>query len=151
LNHSMEISYARAAEYDGVFYPGGHGPMWDLATDKVSANLIGEFAMQGKCIGAVCHAPAAFLQVQLQGVAFLSGKKLTGFSNAEEELLGLTNEMPFLLEDALSDAGANYVCGKPFEPFVVADGMLVTGQNAASSIAAASEFIKRLRSKTGGF
>lgn len=147
LRHTMEISFARADEYDGVFYPGGHGPMWDLATDRLSASLISEFASQGKPVGAVCHAPAALLPVVVNGVKLIEGRRVTSFSNNEEDILGLTAEMPFLLENMLRDGGAIYSKGSPFEPYAVEDGLVITGQNPASSGLAAALFTRRCASQ----
>ncbi|MBP1881836.1 type 1 glutamine amidotransferase domain-containing protein [Sinorhizobium mexicanum] len=147
LNHTMEISHARAEEFHGVFYAGGHGPMWDLATDRSSSYLLSAFAEQGKCIGAVCHAPAALLQVSVNGISFLEGRTVTAFSNEEEEALGLVDEMPFLLEDVLKASGAVYRKGRAFEPFVAVDRRLVTGQNPASSKPAALAFLDDIRKR----
>ncbi|MCA1443229.1 type 1 glutamine amidotransferase domain-containing protein [Ensifer sp. IC4062] len=145
LSHTMEISHARADDFHGVFYPGGHGPMWDLAHDRLSSDLLSAFAEQGKCIGAVCHAPAALLQVRFQGKSFIEGRTVTAFSNEEEEALGLVEEMPFVLEDVLKDAGAVYRKGRAFGPFVAVDRKLVSGQNPASSEPAALAFIDDVR------
>jgi len=125
----------RADEFDAVFVPGGHGPMFDLAVAKVSQQVLAEFADKGKVLAAVCHGPAAFVNVTLAGGEhLLKGKEVTGFSNAEEEIMGLTQVVPFLLEDKLKEAGAKYVkAEEPWGVKVVVDGKLITGQNPASS------------------
>ncbi|MEL7213087.1 MAG: type 1 glutamine amidotransferase domain-containing protein [Pseudomonadota bacterium] len=134
LNNTNKLADVEPDDFDAVFLPGGHGPMFDLATDEDSQRVIQGFQIGGRPIGAVCHAPAALLQAQdMDGRAMLAGRKVTGFSNAEEEAVGLTDAVPFLLEDALKQVGATYEKGENFEPHVVTDGLLVTGQNPGSS------------------
>lgn len=131
--------------YDAVFYPGGHGPMWDLANDADSIALIERTIAAGTPLGAVCHAPAIFRDtLGADGNPLVAGRKLTGFSNEEEEAVGLTDVVPFLLEDMLKDKGANYASQKQFTEHVITDGTLVTGQNPGSSEAAAQALLKLL-------
>ncbi|WP_224823899.1 type 1 glutamine amidotransferase domain-containing protein [Cognatishimia sp. MH4019] len=143
LSNTVKLSEIQPDEYHAVFLPGGHGPMFDLARDEESKRVIQAFQIGGRPIGAVCHAPAALLQAQdMDGRAMLSGSKVTGFSNAEEEAVGLTDAVPFLLEDALKQVGGTYEKGENFEPYVVTDRMLVTGQNPASSAPTAKALLE---------
>ncbi|KAI0849482.1 class I glutamine amidotransferase-like protein [Daldinia vernicosa] len=127
----------RSEEFDALFYPGGYGPMFDLATNTDSIALIKEFVAAGKPVAAVCHGPIAFTGVKLpDGKPLLAGKKATGFSNAEEESIGLLEHLPFTLENKMKEVGAEYKSTeKVFEPFVVVEdgGKLITGQNPGSS------------------
>lgn len=124
----------RSGEFDALFYPGGHGPMFDLATDKESIQLIQEFYNAGKPVAAVCHGPVVFANVTLpDGTPLVKGKTVTGFTNVEEDQSQLTSAMPFLLEDALVKAGANFVKADPWAEKVVTDGKLISGQNPASA------------------
>ncbi|KAG9252201.1 ThiJ/PfpI family protein [Emericellopsis atlantica] len=125
----------RANEFDALFYPGGHGPMFDLATSEDSIKLIQEFWAAGKPVSAVCHGPIVFANVKnADGTAFVKGKTVTGFTNTEEEQAGLTDAMPFLLETELKKNGANFVLAdQPWGEKVVTDGKLITGQNPASA------------------
>jgi putative intracellular protease/amidase len=136
----------KADEFDAIFFPGGHGPMFDLAGDATSQKLIAEFAEKGKVVSAVCHGPAALVNVKLSnGKHLLEGKKVTGFTNVEEEQVGLTKVVPFLLEDALKQAGATVEkAAEPWGEKVVVDGKLVTGQNPASSKAVGEAIVKAL-------
>lgn len=127
--------------YDAVFFPGGHGPLWDLAEDADSIRLIEGFAQNNLPIGAVCHAPAIFKNTQHDGKALVAGKKVTGFTNSEEDAVGLTDVVPFLVEDMLKSNGAAFVRGDDWASFVVTDGNLVTGQNPASSEEAAKKLL----------
>ncbi|KEY67866.1 hypothetical protein S7711_05004 [Stachybotrys chartarum IBT 7711] len=124
----------RAGEFDAVLYPGGHGPLFDLATDDASARLIAEFWDAGKIVGAICHGPAVFRAVKVQGgQPLVKGKTITGFTDEEEELVGLTDAVPFLLEKELKAQGATFEkADKPWGSKVVVDGKLITGQNPAS-------------------
>lgn len=136
----------KAEDYDAVFYPGGHGPMWDLAEDKTSIALIEAFAKADKPVGAVCHAPAALRHVKGPNGEFLvKGRKVTGFSNTEEEGVGLTDVVPFLLEDVLKQNGGDYSRGADWASYVLTDGKLVTGQNPASSEGAAEALLALLK------
>ena len=140
------LSEVKAEDYDAVFYPGGHGPMWDLAEDRTSIALIEAFAKAGKPVGAVCHAPAALRHVKGPDGEFLvKGRKVTGFSNTEEEGVGLTDVVPFLLEDELKKNGGDYSRGVDWAPHVLTDGKLVTGQNPASSEGAAEALLALLK------
>lgn len=133
--------------FDALFYPGGHGPLWDLTNDRHSIGLIEAMAAAGKPVGAVCHAPAALLNAKgRDGRPWIQGKKVTGFSNAEEEAVQLTKVVPFLLQDVLLERGARYLGGAAWQPHVVTDGRLVTGQNPASSGPAAAALIALIRS-----
>ncbi|MEH6521041.1 type 1 glutamine amidotransferase domain-containing protein [Sulfitobacter sp.] len=127
--------------YDAVFFPGGHGPLWDLAEDADSIRLIEGFAQNDLPIGAVCHAPAIFKHPKHDGKALVAGKKVTGFTNSEENAVGLTDVVPFLVEDMLKSNGGEFVRGDDWASFVVTDGKLVTGQNPASSEEAAKKLL----------
>lgn len=135
----------RASEFDALFYPGGHGPMFDLAGDKESIQLIQEFWAAGKYVSAVCHGPIVFKDVQVDGQHLVKGKKVTGFTNQEEEMVKLTEAMPFLLETVLKEAGANFQkADEPWGEKVVVDGKLITGQNPASGKAVGEALVKAL-------
>lgn len=131
--------------FDAIFYPGGHGPLWDLANDAHSISLIETFAANDRPIGAVCHAPGVFKHTNgKDGKRLVSGKTVTGFTNTEEEGVGLTEIVPFLVEDMLRANGGAYEKGDDWASFVVTDGNLVTGQNPASSEAAAKSLLALL-------
>ncbi|MCK7596963.1 type 1 glutamine amidotransferase domain-containing protein [Microbulbifer sp. CAU 1566] len=124
--------------FDAVFYPGGHGPLWDLAEDQRSIAIIQGFYRANKPVGAVCHAPAVFRHtVDERGEPLVSGKRVTGFSNSEEDGVGLTDVVPFLVEDMLKERGAEYSKGDDWQSHICTDGLLITGQNPASSEATA--------------
>lgn len=145
LAHTTKLSNISADGFDAIFYPGGHGPLWDLAEDSDSRTLIETFATSDRPIGAVCHAPAVFRHTQsADGKPLVSGKTVTGFTNTEEEGVGLTDVVPFLVEDMLKSNGGNYKKGDDWASFVVADGKLVTGQNPASSAEAAKKLLALL-------
>ncbi len=147
MAHTKKLSEVNAADFDAVFYPGGHGPMWDLYKDENSLNLIQNFWSAGKPVGAVCHAPSALLNAKDESGDFLvKGKKVTGFTNTEEEAVQLTDVVPYLLEDELKARGGEYSKGADWASYVVTDGMLITGQNPASSEEAAKVILKLLRS-----
>ncbi len=136
--HSFRLSEINYEDFDAVFYPGGHGPLWDLATDKTSIQLIGNFYNHQKPVALVCHAPAALINVKAEnGQPLIKGKHLTGFSNTEEEAMKLTEVVPFLLEDEIKNKGGHYSKGADWTSYVKQDGLLVTGQNPASSEAVA--------------
>src|SRR5664280_1841832 len=139
---------AQAAPFDAVFYPGGHGPMWDMPDNATSIALIEAFVAADKPVAAVCHAPIALKNVRTtDGELLVKGKDVTGFSNSEEAAVGLTAVVPELLEDVLKADGGNYRKGdEDFAPYVVVDGKLVTGQNPASSTPAATKLLGLLRS-----
>jgi putative intracellular protease/amidase len=145
LIHTVKLASLSPSDYDAVFYPGGHGPLWDLAEDRASISLIEKAFAANKPVGAVCHAPGALRYVRAPNSALLvSGKKVTGFSNSEEEAVGLTKLVPFLVEDMLRNNGGVYSKSDNFQPHVAVDGNLVTGQNPASSASAASEVLRLL-------
>lgn len=134
LDTTMELSQVDPGTFDGLFYPGGHGPMWDLAESRDNAALLNAFLQNGKPVGAVCHGPAALtLATRPDGMSILHGKRVTGFSNAEENAVGLDKAVPFLLETRLKELGGVYSAADLWQPHVVNDGLLVTGQNPASS------------------
>ena len=131
--------------FDGVFFPGGHGPMWDLAEDADVKRVIEELVRAGKPVAAVCHGPAVFKQaVDADGAPLVRGKRVTGFTNEEEQAVGLTEVVPFLLEDLLREQGADFSRAEAFQPHVVRDGILITGQNPASSEPAAEALLEAL-------
>ena len=133
------------ARFDAVFFPGGHGPMWDLAEDADVKRIIEELARAGKPVAAVCHGPAVFKQaVNADGAPLVQGKRVTGFTNEEEQAVGLTDVVPFLLEDLLREQGADFSRAEAFQPHVVRDGILITGQNPASSEPAAEALLEAL-------
>lgn len=146
LAATKKLSEVSAADFDAIFYPGGHGPMWDLNKDPQSIALIEDFWKAGKPVAAVCHAPSALLQVKDQkGEPLVKGKKVTGFTNEEEDAVQLTNVVPFLLEDELKNKGGIYSKKEKFASYVVQDGMLITGQNPASSEGVAETLLKVLK------
>ena len=144
LANTKKLADVKAEDFDSVFYPGGHGPLWDLAVDKNSIELIETFVKQEKPVAFVCHSPAALKNVKIDGEYLVKGKKVTGFSNTEEEGVQLTDVVPFLLEDALKDHGGHYEKGTDWESYVVEDGLLITGQNPASSEEAAKRLLAKL-------
>jgi putative intracellular protease/amidase len=144
LATTLKLSAVRADDYDTVFYPGGHGPLWDLAEDPTSIALIEAFYNAGKPVAAICHAPAVLHKVKYQGESIVKGKRVTGFANTEEEAVQLTKVVPFLVEDELKRLGGKYEKAGDWQSFVITDGRLITGQNPASSTAAAHELIKLL-------
>lgn len=145
LAHTVKLSDVSADGFDAIFYPGGHGPLWDLAEDADSKSLIETFASSDRPVGAVCHAPAVFRHTEgADGKPLVSGKTVTGFTNTEEEGVGLTDVVPFLVEDMLKSNGGDYKKGDDWASFVVTDGNLVTGQNPASSAEAAKKLLALL-------
>ncbi len=147
LSKTLKLSEVKASDFDAVFYPGGHGPMWDLAEDKDSIKLLENFHEQNKPLALVCHAPAALKNVKgANGEPLVKGKKVTGFTNTEEEAVQLTDVVPFLLEDKLKELGGNYSKGDDWGSYVLQDGLLITGQNPASSEAAAEKLLEMLKS-----
>ena len=146
LATTKKLSDVKAEDFDAVFYPGGHGPLWDLTTDQDSIRLIQNFWSANKPVAAVCHAPAALLNVKDEkGEPLVKGKNVTGFTNTEEEAVQLTEVVPFLLEDELKNRGGNYSKKEDWASYVVKDGLLITGQNPASSEEAAKELLKLLK------
>ncbi|MGB9110932.1 MAG: type 1 glutamine amidotransferase domain-containing protein [Telluria sp.] len=145
LASTGKLSEVNAADFDAVFYPGGHGPLWDLAEDRHSIALIEAMVAAGKPVAAVCHAPGVLRHVKAaDGSLLVKGKKVTGFTNTEEEAVGLTKVVPFLVEDMLKENGGEYSKGADWQSYVVTDGKLVTGQNPASSEAGAQALLKLL-------
>jgi putative intracellular protease/amidase len=143
LANTVKLSTVKAGDYDAVFYPGGHGPLWDLAEDRDSIALIEAMFAAGKPVAAVCHGPAVFRHTKAKdGAPLASGKSVTGFANTEEEAVGLTKVVPFLLEDVLKKSGGNYSKAADFQPHVVTDGNLITGQNPPSSEGAAKAVLR---------
>ena len=146
LASTVKLDSVSAADYDAVFYPGGHGPLWDLAEDKKSIELIESFYAAGKPVAAVCHAPGVLRHVKAaNGEPLVKGKSVTGFTNTEEEAVQLTNVVPFLVEDMLKQNGGTYSKGADWAPYVVKADHLITGQNPASSEPAAEELLKLLK------
>jgi putative intracellular protease/amidase len=136
-------------DFDAVFYPGGHGPMWDLPDNLESIALIEAFVRTGKPVAAVCHGPVALTNVRRPDGAYLvAGKNVTGFANSEEDAVGLSKVVPYLLENRLRERGGNYSQADDFAPYVLVDGTLVTGQNPASSVPAVDELLGLLRAAT---
>lgn len=145
LAATVRLDSVSQVDFDTVFYPGGHGPMWDLAEDKNSISLIEAFVAAGKPVALVCHAPGALRHVMTpDGKPLVEGKKVTGFTNTEEESMGLTEVVPFLLEDELKAKGGLYSKGPDMAPYVVSDGLLITGQNPKSSGPTAKLLIEQL-------
>ncbi|MGS4884133.1 type 1 glutamine amidotransferase domain-containing protein [Roseibium sp. MB-4] len=145
LANTLKLDDVNAADYDAIFYPGGHGPLWDLTNDTTSIGLIETFFNAGKPVGAVCHAPAVLLNAKTpDGAPLVSGRKVAGFTNAEEDAVGLTNVVPFLLEDELKAKGGAYESVASWSSFAVEDGNLITGQNPASSEAVAEKVLAQL-------
>lgn len=135
-----------AADFDAVFYPGGHGPLWDLAEDVASIALIEAMLAAGKPVATVCHAPGVLRHARTPaGASVVEGRAVTGFSNTEEAAVGLTQVVPFLVEDFLKSKGGHYTKGSDWVPFVVCDGLLITGQNPASSEPAAKALLALLK------
>lgn len=144
LANTKELQYVDASDYDGVFYPGGHGPLWDLAVDLKSIALIEDFYSQMKPLAFVCHAPGVLGNCEYNNEPLVRGKDVTGFANSEEEAVGLTDVVPFLVEDKMNQMGANYSKGEDWSSYVRIDGKLITGQNPASSEEAARALLRML-------
>ncbi|CAN5417836.1 type 1 glutamine amidotransferase domain-containing protein [soil metagenome] len=146
LAASVRLSEVNQANYDAVFYPGGHGPLWDLANDTASIALIEEFYKHNKPVAFVCHAPGALIKVKSpNGDPLVKGKEVTGFSNTEEAAVQLTDVVPFLLEDEIKKLGGLYSKGADWGSYVKKDGLLITGQNPASSEEAAKLLLETLK------
>lgn len=145
LAATTALSDIDIAQYDGVFYPGGHGPLWDLTDNSNSQQLINHCLNNHKPVAAVCHASAVLLNVtDQQGEFVIKGKKVTGFSNSEEDAVQLSDVVPFMLEDELVKRGGDYQKGDDWGDFCVADGLLITGQNPASSASAAQQLLQQV-------
>lgn len=142
LENTHQLSEVKSEDFDAVFYPGGHGPLWDLAEDKVSQQLIVDFYSSNKPVAFVCHAPGVLKDVKIDGEYLVKGKNVTGFTNTEEEAVQLTDVVPFLVEDMLKKNGGVYSKIEDWSPYAIVDGRLVTGQNPASSEKVAEELLK---------
>jgi len=142
LANTVKLADVKAEDFDTVFYPGGHGPMWDLAESPTSIALLEAFYNSGKPIALVCHSPGVLRHVTYQGAPLVKGKHVTGFTNGEEEEVQLTKVVPFLVEDELLRLGAIYEKVANWQPFSITDGRLITGQNPASSTSAAQALLK---------
>ncbi|MDN3594251.1 type 1 glutamine amidotransferase domain-containing protein [Zunongwangia endophytica] len=146
LAETLKLATVDQEDFDAVFYPGGHGPLWDLAEDKNSIALIEDFYNHNKPVAAVCHAPGVFKNTKnADGSSLVEGKKVTGFTNEEEEAVQLTNVVPFLVEDMLKKNGGVYSKKEAWTPYAVEDGLLITGQNPASSEKVAEILAQRLK------
>lgn len=145
LANTVKLADVNSKDFDTVFYPGGHGPLWDLAESKDSSDLIESFVGTNKPIALVCHAPGVLRHVKsVAGRPLVEGKKVTGFTNTEEAAVGLTDVVPFLVEDELKAKGGIYSSGPDWGSYVVQDGLLITGQNPGSSTAAAQRLVTAL-------
>lgn len=146
LARTVRLDGVTPESFDAVFYPGGHGPLWDLAEDSASVSLIETTLRAGKPVTLVCHAPGVLRHAKApDGKPLVEGKSVTGFTNTEEEAVGLTDVVPFLVEDELKRKGGVFSKAGDWEPYVVADGLLITGQNPASSAPAAERLLTHLR------
>ncbi len=145
LANTVVLDTVRPADFDAVFYPGGHGPLWDLAESPVSIKLIESFDRAGKPIAFVCHAPGVLRHVTAaSGEPMVKGRTVTGFTNSEETAVGLIDVVPFKIQDEFIAQGADYRTGPDWAPFVLQDGMLITGQNPASSEGVAKALLAQL-------
>ena len=145
LANTRKLSELSADDFDAVFYPGGHGPLWDLHNNADSIAMIEAFAAAGKPVAAVCHAPAVLLKAKgVDGEPLVKGKQVTGFTNSEEAAVGLTKIVPYLLEDQLVAAGGEFSRVEDWHPLAVVDGLLITGQNPASSEAVADALLQAM-------
>jgi len=142
LARTIPLADVKASDYDTVFYVGGHGPMWDLAESPVSIALIESFYNSGKPVALVCHSPGVLRHVRYNGEPIVKGKRVTGFTNGEEEAVQLTHVVPFLVEDELTRLGGRFEKVVNWQPFSIVDGRLITGQNPASSTSAAEALLK---------
>lgn len=140
--NTVRLADVKAEDFDTVFYPGGHGPMWDLAEDPVSIALLESFYNSGKPIALVCHSPGVLRHVTYKGEPLVKGKHVTGFTNGEEEEMKLTHVVPFLVEDELLRLGAIFEKKADWQPFAITDGRLITGQNPASSTGTAQALLE---------
>ena len=145
--NTVRLAGVKAEDFDTVFYPGGHGPMWDLAEDPVSIALLESFYDSGKPIALVCHSPGVLRHVKYEGAALVKDKRVTGFTNGEEEEVKLTHVVPFLVEDELLRLGAIFEKKADWQPFCITDGRLITGQNPASSTVTAQALLKLVGQK----
>jgi putative intracellular protease/amidase len=145
LAHTHRLQEMNAADFDAVFYPGGHGPLWDLVADPHSIALIETMVAAGKPVATVCHGPAVLSEARNADLTpIVAGRKVTGFTNTEEEAVGLTAIVPFLVEDMLTAKGGSFSRVADWQPYAVSDGLLITGQNPSSSEPAAKALLARL-------
>lgn len=145
LENTLVLSQVSANDYDTLFLPGGHGPMWDLSSDENMKKIVEDFYSDKKIVSAVCHGPAGLLQAtDRNGNSILKGKKITGFTNNEESAVGLTKTVPFSLENRMKELGGKFEKGQDFKPFIVSDGQLITGQNPKSALPAAEKVVEIL-------
>lgn len=145
LASTVRLDTVNQETFDAVFYPGGHGPLWDLANDKHSISLIEQTLQAGKPVALVCHAPGVLRDVKnADGTPLVKGRKVTGFTNSEEEGVGLTDVVPFLVEDVLKQNGGLYSRGDDWQYYTVQDGLLITGQNPGSSAETAKVLLAKL-------
>lgn len=147
LSQTAKLADMKAEDFDTVFYVGGHGPMWDLAESPVSIALLESFYNSDKPIALVCHSPGALRHVKYKGAPLVKGKRVTGFSNSEEEEVQLTDVVPFLVEDELKQLGGRYEKAPNWQSFAIVDGLLITGQNPASSTTAAQALLELVSKK----
>jgi putative intracellular protease/amidase len=147
LSQTVKLADMKAEDFDNVFYSGGHGPMWDLVDNPNSIALIEAFYSSGKPVAAVCHSSAVFHRVTHNGEIIVKGKRVTGFTNGEEEAAQLTHVVPFLVEDELKRVGGLYEKAADWQPFAITDGQVITGQNPASSTVAAKALLARFLQK----
>ena len=143
LSQTVKLADMKSEDFDTIFYVGGHGPMWDLVDNPDSIALIESFYNSGKPVAAVCHSPAVFHRVTYNGQPLVKGKRVTGFTNGEEEAVQLTHVVPFLVEDELKRVGGLYEKAPDWQSFAITDGRLITGQNPASSTAAAQALLNQ--------
>ncbi len=146
LANTLRLSDISSENYDAVFYPGGHGPLWDLAEDRSSIALIESMYASGKPVAAVCHASAVLNHAKTSdGIPLVEGRSVTGFSNTEEDAVQLSEIVPFLVEDELKSRGANYSKADDWHPYAITDGNLITGQNPASSNLVAKAVLEKIK------
>ncbi|RKS53041.1 putative intracellular protease/amidase [Gillisia mitskevichiae] len=146
LANTKKLEDVDQEDFDAVFYPGGHGLLWDLVESKTSKNLIESFIANNKPVSFVCHAPAILKNIQdTDGNVLIKGKNVTGFTNGEEKAVQLTDVVPFLIEDMMKEKGANYSKIGDWQPYALEDGLLITGQNPASSSKVADLLMKKLK------
>ncbi|MBA3596191.1 MAG: type 1 glutamine amidotransferase domain-containing protein [Methylibium sp.] len=148
LAHTVRLETLKALDFDALFYPGGHGPLWDLTENQQSIALIEAMLLDGKPVAAVCHAPGVLRDAKAKdGKPLVEGRRVTGFTNSEEAAVGLSEVVPFLVQDMLEQQGGRYSKAGDWEPYVLTDGLLVTGQNPASSEPAAKALLALLSAR----
>lgn len=150
LSQTVKLAEMKSADFDTVYFVGGHGPMWDLVDNPHSIALIESFYNSGKPVAAVCHSSAVFHRVMYRGEPLVKGKRVTGFTNGEEAAVNLTHVVPFLVEDELKRVGGLYEKAADWASFAIVDGRVVTGQNPASSTAAAKALVDVLKAELAG-